>query len=62
MRSAAGIEVGPEAELPASRPASSRVGAGTVLLIGTWIGLMTGLCDVGLLVINKKSSCVTSID
>ena len=39
---------------PTAAPASSRIGAGTVLLIGTWIGLIAGFFDVCILVMNTK--------
>ena len=54
MQSATPSEAGPGVVLPVAGPASPRVGAGTVLAIGTWIGLVVGFCDVGLLVLNKK--------
>ncbi len=54
MQSATGIEDERSVVSPPARPASSRVGAGTVLLIGTWIGLIAGLCDLCLLVLNTK--------
>src|SRR5262249_20923384 len=31
-----------------------RIGAGTVLLIATWIGLIASFCDVSLLVMNTR--------
>jgi arylsulfatase A-like enzyme len=54
MTSAAGIGVGSGVVARAARPAPSRVGAGTVLLVGTWIGLTAGLCDVCLLVMDHR--------
>ena len=48
-----GIAVEPVA-VPAAAPSSRSVGAGAVVLIGTWIGLVTGLCDVGFLVMNRR--------
>lgn len=40
--------------VPASAPVSRSVGAGAVMLIGIWLGLLTGLCDVAFLVMIKK--------
>jgi arylsulfatase A-like enzyme len=54
MRSAKEIAIGPGVGLPIRQSASTRVRAGTVLLIGTWIGLIAGFCDVCLLVLNAK--------
>ena len=54
MPSAPEIDTKRAADSPARRPAPARIRAGTVLLIGTWIGLVAGLCDVGLLVLNTR--------
>ena len=40
------IAVDPGVVVPADQPPSPGVGAGTVVLIGTWIGLIAGFCDV----------------
>jgi arylsulfatase A-like enzyme len=44
----------PGVVVPAARPRSPGIGAGAVVLIGTWIGLIAGFCDVGFLVMNKR--------
>ena len=49
-----GIAVDPGAVASAAKPALPGVGAGAVLLIGTWIGLIAGFGDVGFLVINRR--------
>ena len=49
-----GIAVEPGAVVSAAKPALPGVGAGAVILIGTWIGLIAGFCDVGFLVMNKR--------
>jgi hypothetical protein len=54
MQSATGIEDEQGVVSPTVRPASPGIGAGAVLLIGTWIGLIAGLWDVCLLVLNTK--------
>ena len=54
MRSDTVIAVEPGAVLTTAKPTSPGVRAGTVLLIGTWIGLIAGFCDVCLLVMNTK--------
>ncbi len=38
----------------AAAPGSRSVGAGVVVLIGTWIGLIAGLCDVSFVVMNRR--------
>ncbi len=53
MNVEAGIAVEPVA-VPAAAPGSRSVGARAVMLIGTWIGLFAGLCDVGFLVMIKR--------
>jgi arylsulfatase A-like enzyme len=42
------------AVVTAPKPTSAGVGAGAVILIGIWIGLIAGFCDVGVLVINRQ--------
>ena len=48
------IVVEPGAVESAAKPALPGVGAGAVILIGTWIGLIAGFGDVGILVMNKR--------
>ena len=38
----------------AGKPTLPGVGAGAVMLIGTWIGLIAGFGDVGILVVNRQ--------
>jgi arylsulfatase A-like enzyme len=38
----------------ARKPTLPGVGAGAVILVGTWVGLIAGFGDVGILVINKR--------
>jgi arylsulfatase A-like enzyme len=54
MKSATVFEDERRVVSPTTRRASSEVGAGTVLLIGSWIGLIAGFCDVCLLVMITK--------
>jgi arylsulfatase A-like enzyme len=54
MHSDPEIAVGPRVIMPAARPPLLYVGPGAVILIGTWMGLIAGFCDVGLLIINKR--------
>ncbi len=54
MQSATGIAEDRGVDAPAARLAAPRIGAGMVLLIATWIGLLTGFCDVCVLVIDKR--------
>jgi arylsulfatase A-like enzyme len=49
-----GIAVEPGVVVAAAQRPSLDVGAGAVVLIGTWIGLIAGFCDVGLLVMKKR--------
>ncbi len=51
-----GIAVEPGAVVSAAKPTLPGVGAGAVILIGTWIGLIAGFGDVGFLVVNKRCS------
>ncbi len=54
MQPVGGIVVGWGVASPAARLAPPRIGAGMVLLIATWIGLIAGFCDVGVLVVSTK--------
>ena len=54
MNTDPGIAVEPGVVVPAAQPPSLGVGAGEVVLIGTWIGLIAGFGDVGFLVMNKR--------
>jgi arylsulfatase A-like enzyme len=47
-------ESSPRTVVSAAKPALPGVGAGAVVLIGTWIGLIAGFGDVGFLVINRR--------
>ena len=49
-----GIAVEPGAVVSAAKPTLPGVGAGAVILIGTWIGLIAGFGDVGFLVMNRR--------
>ena len=40
--------------MSAAKPTLPGVGAGAVILIGTWIGLIAGFGDVGFLVMNRR--------
>jgi arylsulfatase A-like enzyme len=48
------IAVEPGAVVSAAKPTLPGVGAGAVILIGTWIGLIVGFGDLGFLVVNKR--------
>jgi len=48
------IAVEPRAVVSAAQPTLPGVGAGAVILIGTWIGLIAGFGDVGFLVMNRR--------
>src|SRR4051794_13139381 len=54
MKFAAGIEDVRGVVSPTARSASPGIGAGTVLAVGTWIGLLAGFCDVGILVVSTR--------
>ena len=49
-----GTAVEPGAVVSDAKPALPRVGAGAVILIGTWIGLIAGFGDVGFLVVSRR--------
>ena len=49
-----GTAVEPGAVVSAARPTVPGVGAGAVILIGTWIGLIAGFGDVGCLAISRR--------
>jgi len=49
-----GIAVEPGAVASAAKPTLPGAGAGAVILIGTWIGLIAGFGDIGFLVINRQ--------
>jgi arylsulfatase A-like enzyme len=53
MNSDDGIAVELDAAVSAGKPTLPGVGAGAVILIGTWIGLIAGFGDVGFLVIAR---------
>jgi arylsulfatase A-like enzyme len=48
------IAVEPRPVVSAAKPALPGVGAGAVILIGTWIGLIAGFGDVGFLVLSRR--------
>jgi arylsulfatase A-like enzyme len=48
------IAAEPGAVVSAANPTLPGIGAGAVILIGTWIGLIAGFGDVGFLVINRR--------
>ena len=48
------IAAEPGAVVSAGKPTLPGVGAGAVILIGTWVGLIAGFGDVGFLVINRQ--------
>jgi arylsulfatase A-like enzyme len=54
MNSEYGIAAASGAVLSAPKHALPGVGAGAVILIGTWIGLIAGFVDAGILVINRR--------
>src|SRR4051812_18912463 len=54
MQSATGIEDVRAVVSPIARSTSPGIGAGTVLAVGTWIGLLAGFCDVGILVLSTR--------
>ena len=48
------IAVEPRAAVSAAQPTLPGVGAGAVILIGAWIGLIAGFGDVGFLVMSRR--------
>jgi hypothetical protein len=54
MQSAGAVAVGQGVVSPTARLAPPRIGAGMVLLIATWIGLIAGSCDVCALIVITK--------
>ena len=49
-----GIAVEQGAVVSATKPTLPGVGAGAVILIGTWIGLLAGFGDLGILIVKKR--------
>ncbi len=48
------VAVEPREVASAVKPDLPGVGAGAVILIGAWIGLIAGFGDVGILVVNRR--------